>query len=271
MHKLLATTLACMAILSAAALSAVAGPVEPNRRLNTHDPLHAFCIPQSACTDNGRNTPTDNPKPDFGFTVSPGPATGTYYIDILVPNSEVSTPNAVTFNITGTQGGALNNMAISATGTLVNPVAWTTGALDAYLGKSASPNNPIGAYLGPCPPAKPCTKNLVPDATGFYVYEANLGTNHLADNGALSGPMTGWGPLLHLTSSGGGFSPNVPLAAFAVAFLKTDVENARQIATANSGALFIRKIPEPASLGLLGVGLAALAFAQRRRVRRAAR
>jgi hypothetical protein len=39
------------------------------------DPLHGYCA--VACIDNGTNSPTtQNPPVNFGFTVSPGPASG---------------------------------------------------------------------------------------------------------------------------------------------------------------------------------------------------
>src|SRR5262249_29261253 len=88
------------------------------------------------CIDNGTNSPTTiNPPVNFGFTTSPGPATGSLTIDVLVPDNEA---RPASFAITGT---------VAATATLFSATPWTSGMLDAYLGISASPNNPIGAYL----------------------------------------------------------------------------------------------------------------------------
>jgi hypothetical protein len=47
---------------------------------------------------------------------------------------------------------------------------FNSGFLDAFLGISSSPSNPIGAYL-PDPAS--------PSATGFSVFEADLGTETL--------------------------------------------------------------------------------------------
>src|SRR5690348_10079891 len=55
----------------------------------TTDPLHGYCAGAGQCIDNGTNSPTNhNPPSNFGFTVSPGPASGDFTIDILVPNNE---------------------------------------------------------------------------------------------------------------------------------------------------------------------------------------
>src|SRR5262249_51076253 len=110
------------------------------------------------CMDKGTTSPpTINPPVNFGFTPSPGPATGSLTIDVLVPNNEAS---PASFALTGTA---------SATATLFSATPWTSGMLDAYLGISASPNNPIGACL-------PSRQALDPGATGCFVVPANLGT-----------------------------------------------------------------------------------------------
>src|SRR5437016_4788183 len=134
-----------------------------------HDPIPAV---------NGSYTPTNAGHPDFGFTASPGPQTGDYVIDILVPNNEDPNPAAVTFVITGTQGGATNTSLIGPiTAALIHPTAWTNGDLDTFIG---------GGF----------TNSIDPSITGFYVYQADLGTNRVADSSPVAGPMTGWGPLL---------------------------------------------------------------------------
>jgi len=143
----------------------------------------------------------------------------------LVPNNE---PHASSFAISGT---------LSGTATLFSATAWTSGQLDAYLGISASPTNPIGAFL-------PSTQALDPGATGFFVYQVNLGTTTLQD-----APNPNVSPLLNI-------SPDIPLASYLVAFLNEGtVANPNWVATANSGAIFETRspaTPEPTSMFLVG-------------------
>ena len=134
------------------------------------DPLHGFCN-GSPCIDNGTNTPLGNSS-EFGFSISPGSQTGAFFLDILVPNN-YSIP--ASFSITGSQGGAANNQPISTTASLFSVTAWTSGQLDTYLEISASPTNPIGAFL-------PTTQALDPGATGFFVFQADLGTAKIWKN-----------------------------------------------------------------------------------------
>ena len=198
------------------------------------DALHGFCWGGSTCTDNGTNTPTTVDPPKFGFVSSPSGDTGTFYIDILIPdNLSFSGPIGVTNTSNSTTSSA----------TLFSSTPWTSGELDAYLGFGASPTNPIGAYL-------PATQTFDAGATGFFVYQDNLGTQTL----------NGSGPLLMLTSS-------IPQGSYVVGFLLP-----AGVATANSGAILEtgNPIPEPASIALFGTGMAGLAgMIRRRRIRTA--
>jgi hypothetical protein len=207
--------------------------------------LHGYCAPPTQCQDNGTNSPTNtNPPMQFGFTTSPGPTSGDLFVDVLVPNNEASNPSALSFALTGT---------LSGTAKLVGTSAWSTGQLDAFLGtpiSGASPANPIGAYL-------PSTAALDPGATGFFVYQADLGTTTLQ-----SPSNPNMSPLESING--------LPLASYIVGFFNEGTPTAPSFqATANSGAIFETvsppsTAPEPASLGLLGLGLAGLGLARRR-------
>jgi hypothetical protein len=228
----------------AGALAIAGGVAMPG---SAHATLHGFCNTSDAgCVDNGTNTPTTLNPPNFGFSAGGHSATGDLMIDILVPDN-VSNPST-TYTISGSLVGAS-----TFTASLFSPTAWTSGQLDSYLGISATPTNPIGAYL-------PSTQTFQPSATGFFVYAADLGTQTLPSNSGESNS-----DLLALNNG-------LLQGSYVVAFL--DSSNA----TANSGAIFDTGIPvatrggggtvpEPSTWAMLLIGFASLGFAAYRKAK----
>jgi len=197
------------------------------------DPLHGYC---NGCADNGTNTPLIGST--FGFQSSPAGATGTLYLDFLVPN----TINTATFAAPSVTG------ATTGTSTLFSTTAWTTDTLQAYLGgqfAAGLPSNPIGAYL-------PSTQTVNAAATGFYDYILSTGSRTLGGTDTV--PTALW----TLTAL-------LPVGSYIVGKMVTADGT---IMTANSGALFVGgsnpppppppAVPLPGAVWLFGAGLLGL-------------
>lgn len=218
------------------------------------DPLHG-CIIGTSCADNGQVTPTTvSALPAFTFTVSPGPKTGDTLIDILVPNNEDLSPSSLSFSISGTSAGATDISNIGPfTSTLKGD--WTGGGLGGFLGfalAKGSPKNDITAWLpytqgANCGPSQNATCD--PGATGYEVYQIDLGNNELQN------PSNPTAPILTLSGS------SLPTASLLAGFLgngSTFGTSSKFISTANSGGIFeagappLAHMPEPWSIVLLG-------------------
>ncbi len=222
------TILLALTLYASSVTYAIATPVSAGT-------LHGYCAGILQCIDNGTNSPTTNSPPiDFGFTSSGGPVTGNLQIDLLIPNNE-SHNNS--YFITGTLSGEAS---------LFSSTAWTSGELGTYLGISASPTNPFGAFA--------TGLAYDPGATGFYVYQVNLGSITLDSP---SSPNIS--PIFNILNQG-----PLPAGTYIVGFLTT----ANYIAaTANSGAILdppsLPSVPEPMILIMLGMGLIAFSYSQR--------
>jgi hypothetical protein len=200
--------------------------------------LHGFCnTSDSGCVDNGTNTPTTLNPPQFGFSAGGHSATGDVMLDILVPDT-ISNPST-----TYTISGPLISPT-TFTASLFSTTAWTSGQLKSYLGISANQANPIGAYL-------PTTQTFQPSATGFFVYDVNIGNVTLPSNsGAANSDL--------LTLNKG-----LLQGSYVVAFI-TEANGGIQ-ATANSGAILetghMPSTPEPSTWAMMLIGFAGLGFA----------
>lgn len=226
------------AVAAAAAFAAVSTPALATAPVNPPT-LHGFCSLGNICTDNGTNTPTSVNPPIFAFAASGQSATGNLLIDILIPNN-AAPPGP--FTISG---------ALSGTASLFSSTAWTSGQLDAYLGLSASPASPIGAYL-------PTTLTYQPGATGFYVFSANLGSTTLLGTSGVGGA----GQDSYLLQLGQSVVPGSYIVGFLDQGGRTDG------ATANSGAILVTNppssVPEPSTWAMMLFGFGAAGVAMRR-------
>ena len=214
--------------------------------------LHGFCngttgTLANTCVDMNGHTTVGN-STEIGFASSGSSSvTGTFMLDILLPNDDTA---PASFNVTGINGN------MGGTAMRVGTSTWASGNLADFLGIKASPTNPIGAYLDST------EASLNAGATGFFVYQLTLDNFTLPKN---SGTFASDQYQFDAISGLG-------VGSFVLGFL--DCGSKGWCATANSGALLVdggkTSVPEPSTLALLAVGMGGLSLALRRR-RKAAR
>lgn len=194
--------------------------------------------------------------PAFGFWDASGPITGTDILAFLLPDDQDPSPASVSFSVNVTNGGPSDNANTTVAAFLFSSTEWSSGQLDAYLGLSANPTNPIGSYVPP--PAGGDTS-----AGGYFVYTANLGNTKVNEeaNKAL-------GPTFTISGLSG-----FPNGTFILDFVTVSAGRNGTVATANSAGLMTTVapppavlVPEPTSIVLLGSVLLGLAVAAKRRL-----
>jgi len=221
-------------LLASTALALIwATTLIPANATTIEDPLHGTCL--VGCVANAGPPPNisiPNPPLNFGFQASPAQLTGGgLTMDFLVPVAD-GVPGSI--SVTGSLGGAL-----SFTANLFSATPWTTGFLDAYLGISAQPNNPLDAI------ANSGCDAMGQNCTGFFVVQGFAGNYTIPQQG--TDLTLGTTPLWSIPGG-------IPTGSTILAFYNngTDI-----LATANSSALNVASVPGP----IVGAGLPGLVTA----------
>jgi hypothetical protein len=222
------------ALLTAALLAVAALTPAKAQVTALDDPLHG-CQSATTCTEatigGTKVTPiASNPPVGWGFSISPGPQSGTLFLEFLIPNND---PHG-SVTVTG---------SASLTTSLVSTTAWTSGDLTTYLGISASPPNPLSSWL-------PATQTVDAGATGYFVQQGIINTITIPGN-----PPPALTDVFNASA--------LPQGSLIVAFLETSPGTF--VSTAQSGGLFVTTgaVPEPSTWAMMLLGFVGLGFAFR--------
>jgi hypothetical protein len=239
--------LATTALIGFAIMPAMADTID--------DPLHGLvCSSATSCTnagDNGSFTPLASAA-NFGFSISPGPATGNLELVIGVPTNEINTGTFVLPGLTDNSSGTTSTV-FSRTNFFNAASASGTGVLSTYLG--------LGAFSP--------TDNFSNLSAGTTANDSGFGGNFLVFTVTLSNVVIGDNAscgTICATTQDFSFGSNLPGGSFITGLFVETAPNMENVGTAASAHLVqtaAAPVPGPIAgagipgfFGLLMLGLA---------------
>jgi len=142
--KIVRAVLGPCGLLSGLLAGVLASATAARAQTIVDDPLHGFCFAAvSSCADNGTFTPIQwkDTNTQFGFDISPGPGTGDYKIEFLIPDTALNA-SSLTITVSGIHGGTADTQVIGPKTATKSLTEWNNQNQDlaAFLGLAgASP------------------------------------------------------------------------------------------------------------------------------------